>query len=123
VPKRFSLLAVPADALGCASVDLYLRALPEYWRRLRGQVVGADIACLPTEWGACTTDDCGAHAVAHPGDAQLNSSALGLELARRGHTVVVGAPPNFVDLWADRRRCADSFNGQHRRLRVAIVIE
>jgi sterol 3beta-glucosyltransferase len=30
------------------------------------------------------------------GDVQPGA-VLGLELQRRGHTVVVGAPPNFVD--------------------------
>jgi hypothetical protein len=42
---------VPADALVRTSVDSYLRAHPGYWRRLRAQVVGADIAWLATERG------------------------------------------------------------------------
>ena len=40
-----------ADALVGARVDIYLRAHPEYWRRLRAQLVGVDIAWGPTEQG------------------------------------------------------------------------
>lgn len=54
-PSEFDALAgsghtmsrrrLPADALVHASVDLYLRAHPEYWRRLPARVVWAD-----SEW-------------------------------------------------------------------------
>ena len=40
-----------ADALVGARVDIYLRAHPEDWRRLRAQVVWVDIAWLSTERG------------------------------------------------------------------------
>jgi hypothetical protein len=39
------------DALVGARVDIYLRAHPEYWRRLGAQVVWVDIAQLSTERG------------------------------------------------------------------------
>jgi hypothetical protein len=40
-----SLRRLPASALVHGSVDIYLRAHPEYWRRLPAHVVWAD-----TEW-------------------------------------------------------------------------
>src|SRR5262249_7899745 len=40
-----SLRKLPASPLVHASVDIYLRAHPEYWRRLPGQVVWTD-----TDW-------------------------------------------------------------------------
>ena len=52
---------------------MYLRAHPAYWRRLRAGRSGR-YRLAPNNGGGYTTDDCGAHAVANPGDAQLNSS-------------------------------------------------
>src|SRR6185437_13443074 len=43
--RAISLRRLPASALVHASVDLYLRANPDYWRRLPGHVVWAD-----TDW-------------------------------------------------------------------------
>jgi uncharacterized protein (DUF2235 family) len=43
--RTISLRRPPASALVHASVDMYLRAHPEYWRRLPGHVVWAD-----TDW-------------------------------------------------------------------------
>ena len=43
--RTVSLRRLPASALVHASVDMYLRAHPEYWRRLPGHVVWAD-----TDW-------------------------------------------------------------------------
>ena len=40
--RTISFRSVPANALVHGSVDLYLRAHPQYWRRLPGQVVWAD---------------------------------------------------------------------------------
>ncbi|WP_101948108.1 DUF2235 domain-containing protein [Mycobacterium sp. 3519A] len=44
--RTFSLRRPPADALVHASVDIYLRAHPEYWRRLPDRVVWADVDWL-----------------------------------------------------------------------------
>jgi hypothetical protein len=44
-PHTISLRRLPASPLVHASVDIYLRAHPEYWRRLPAQVVWAD-----TDW-------------------------------------------------------------------------
>ena len=44
-PHTISLRRLPASALVHASVDVYLRAHPEYWRRLPAHVVWAD-----TDW-------------------------------------------------------------------------
>jgi uncharacterized protein (DUF2235 family) len=41
--RTVSLRKPPADALVHASVDIYLRAHPEYWRRLPAHVVWADV--------------------------------------------------------------------------------
>ncbi len=41
-----SIRRLPADALVHASVDIYLRAHPEYWRRLPAHVVWADMDWL-----------------------------------------------------------------------------
>jgi uncharacterized protein (DUF2235 family) len=41
-PRTISLRRLPASPLVHASVDVYLRAHPEYWRRLPAQVVWAD---------------------------------------------------------------------------------
>jgi hypothetical protein len=43
--RTISLRRLPANPLVHASVDMYLRAHPEYWRRLPGRVVWAD-----TDW-------------------------------------------------------------------------
>jgi uncharacterized protein (DUF2235 family) len=43
--RTVSLRRLPASPLVHASVDLYLRAHPEYWRRLPGHIVWAD-----TDW-------------------------------------------------------------------------
>ena len=43
--RTISLRSVPPDARVHASVDIYLRAHPEYWRRLSARVVWAD-----TDW-------------------------------------------------------------------------
>jgi len=43
--RTISLRRLPASALVHASVDMYLRANPDYWRRLPGHVVWAD-----TDW-------------------------------------------------------------------------
>jgi hypothetical protein len=43
--RTVSLRRLPADPLVHASVDIYLRAHPEYWRRLPGRVLWAD-----TDW-------------------------------------------------------------------------
>jgi hypothetical protein len=43
--RTVSLRKLPASPLVHASVDIYLRAHPEYWRRLPGHVVWAD-----TDW-------------------------------------------------------------------------
>ena len=43
--RTISLRRLPASPLVHASVDIYLRAYPEYWRRLPGHVVWAD-----TDW-------------------------------------------------------------------------
>jgi hypothetical protein len=43
--RTISLRRLPASPLVHASVDMYLRAHPEYWRRLPAQVVWAD-----TDW-------------------------------------------------------------------------
>jgi hypothetical protein len=43
--RTMSLRRLPASPLVHASVDMYLRANPDYWRRLPGQVVWAD-----TDW-------------------------------------------------------------------------
>ena len=40
--RTISFRSLPANALVHGSVDIYLRAHPEYWRRLPGQVVWAD---------------------------------------------------------------------------------
>ena len=44
-PRTISLRRLPASPLVHASVDIYLRAHPEYWRRLPAHVVWAD-----TDW-------------------------------------------------------------------------
>ncbi|OBF32979.1 hypothetical protein A5724_20325 [Mycobacterium sp. ACS1612] len=44
--RTLSLRRPPADALVHASVDIYLRAHPEYWRRLPSHVVWADVDWL-----------------------------------------------------------------------------
>ncbi|MDT5160861.1 MAG: hypothetical protein QOC90_1171 [Mycobacterium sp.] len=44
-PRTISLRRLPASPLVHASVDVYLRAHPEYWRRLPAHVVWAD-----TDW-------------------------------------------------------------------------
>jgi uncharacterized protein (DUF2235 family) len=44
-PRTISLRRLPAGALVHASVEMYLRANPDYWRRLPGHVVWAD-----TDW-------------------------------------------------------------------------
>jgi len=41
--RTMSIRKLPADALVHASVDIYLRAHPEYWRRLPAHVVWADM--------------------------------------------------------------------------------
>ena len=43
--RTISLRRLPASPLVHASVDIYLRAHPEYWRRLPAHVVWAD-----TDW-------------------------------------------------------------------------
>ena len=43
--RTISLRSLPPDARVHASVDVYLRAHPEYWRRLPAEVVWAD-----TDW-------------------------------------------------------------------------
>jgi hypothetical protein len=43
--RTISLRRLPASPLVHASVDIYLRANPEYWRRLPAHVVWAD-----TDW-------------------------------------------------------------------------
>jgi hypothetical protein len=43
--RTISLRRLPASPLVHASVDVYLRAHPEYWRRLPAHVVWAD-----TDW-------------------------------------------------------------------------
>jgi hypothetical protein len=43
--RTISLRRLPASSLVHASVDIYLRAHPEYWRRLPAHVVWAD-----TDW-------------------------------------------------------------------------
>ena len=44
--RTISFRSLPADALVHASVDIYLRAHPEYWRRLPAQVLWADVDWL-----------------------------------------------------------------------------
>lgn len=44
--RTISFRSLPADALVHASVDMYLRAHPEYWRRLPAQVLWADVDWL-----------------------------------------------------------------------------
>jgi uncharacterized protein (DUF2235 family) len=44
--RTVSLRELPADPLVHASVDIYLRAHPEYWRRLPAHVVWADVDWL-----------------------------------------------------------------------------
>ena len=41
--RTFSTRKLPADALLHASVDIYLREHPEYWRRLPAQVIWTDV--------------------------------------------------------------------------------
>ena len=43
--RTISIRKLPADALVHASVDVYLRAHPVYWRRLPAHVIWAD-----TDW-------------------------------------------------------------------------
>jgi uncharacterized protein (DUF2235 family) len=43
--RTISFRSLPANALVHGSVDIYVRAHPEYWRRLPGQVIWAD-----TDW-------------------------------------------------------------------------
>jgi uncharacterized protein (DUF2235 family) len=45
--RSIRLRKVPHDALVHASVDVYLRAHPDYWRRLPGRILWADV-----EWAA-----------------------------------------------------------------------
>jgi hypothetical protein len=49
--RTISLRTVSADALLRASVNIYLRAHPAHWRRLRAQLVRADIGWLPMQRG------------------------------------------------------------------------
>jgi hypothetical protein len=44
--RTVSLRRLPTDALVHASVDVYLRQHPQYWRRLPAHVVWADIDWL-----------------------------------------------------------------------------
>ena len=44
--RTVSLRKLPADALVHSSVDMYLRAHPEYWRRLPAHVMWADVDWL-----------------------------------------------------------------------------
>jgi uncharacterized protein (DUF2235 family) len=44
--RTISIRKLPADALVHASVDIYLRAHPEYWRRLPAHVIWADMDWL-----------------------------------------------------------------------------
>jgi hypothetical protein len=62
-PRTISLRRLPASPLVHASVDVYLRAHPEYWRRLPAHVVWAD-----TDWLARSERlvDAGSPALADP---------------------------------------------------------
>ena len=44
--RTISFRSLPPDSLVHASVDIYLRAHPEYWRRLPAQVLWADVDWL-----------------------------------------------------------------------------
>jgi hypothetical protein len=64
--RTISLRRLPADAQVHASVDVYLRAHPEYWRRLPARVVWADMDWLARSERLVATEPAGSAPVEPP---------------------------------------------------------